>query len=116
MGTTFQDASVADLRFVTEQFQDNQSAIASLFDVDRSSVNRWLKGKDAPAMENQVKIVALRLILIRLLQIFKPETSKKWLLGINAYLGNNRPIDLIKQKRFSEVLAAVEQADAGSYA
>ena len=110
------DPSIAELRFLTEQFGHNQAVIAGFFDVHRSSITRWLKGADLPNSENQIRIAALRLILMRLSSVFHPPTGQKWLQGINAHLGNNRPIDLVKQGRISEVLAAIEQADAGSYA
>ena len=110
------DPSIVELRFLTEQFGNNQAIIAGFFDVHRSSITRWLKGVDLPKPENQMRIAALRLVLMRLSSVFNPSTGQKWLQGINAHLGNNRPIDLIKHGRISEVLAAIEQTDAGSYA
>ena len=52
----------------------------------------------------------------RLLRTYKPSTAVKWLHGFNAHLGNRRPISLLKQGRVSEVIAAIEQHEAGSYA
>jgi hypothetical protein len=39
-----------------------------------------------------------------------------WLKGINAFLGNQRPIDLLRNGRVSEVIAAIEQTETGAYA
>lgn len=52
----------------------------------------------------------------RLLQVFNPSTARKWLTGSNAHLGDQRPIDLIGNRRIAEVLAALEQDELGSYA
>ena len=42
--------------------------------------------------------------------------AAKWLQGVNAFLGNQRPVDLLRCGRISEVMAAIEQTEAGSYA
>ena len=45
-----------------------------------------------------------------------PTTAEKWLTGLNALLGNRRPVDLLRQNRIAEVLAALEQTQSSSYA
>ena len=40
----------------------------------------------------------------------------KWLRGTNAHLGDRRPIDVIRQGRLSEVVAAIEAEKAGAFA
>jgi len=94
----------------------NQARVAELLDVDKSSVTRWLKKEDLPGPENEERITAIRYVMVRLSRLFKRETAMDWLLGVNAHLGNKRPIDLIKKGRATEVLAAIDQAEAGSYA
>lgn len=94
----------------------SQSNLAKLLGVDRSSVTRWLKQKDFPDPENEEKIIALRYVISRLTRIFKEEVAASWLQGINALLGNQRPIDLLRNGRVTEVMAAIEQTETGSYA
>jgi uncharacterized protein (DUF2384 family) len=45
---------------------------------------------------------------------FDEQPARKWLQGNNAHLRNNRPIDLLRQGKVSEVIAAIEQLEAGS--
>jgi len=94
----------------------SQSNLADLLGVDRSSVTRWVKGEDLPDPENEEKIIALRYVISRLTRIFKEEVAASWLQGINALLGNQRPIDLLRNGRVTEVMAAIEQTETGSYA
>lgn len=94
----------------------SQSEVAAILGVNRSSVTRWLYGKDSPDMENQEKITGIRYVVTRLSKTFKTETAIKWLHGTNAHLGNQRPIDLLRNGRLSEVIAAIEQTEAGSFA
>jgi uncharacterized protein (DUF2384 family) len=105
---------LAELQSLTDGV-GNQARVAELLDVDKSSMTRWLQG-DQPGLENEERIVALRYVMVRLLRLFKPETAMDWLSGINAHLGNKRPIDLIKKGRITEVAAAIDQTEAGSYA
>ena len=69
-----------------------------------------------PDPENEEQIAALRLIALRLSRLYQPKTAMKWLLGVNAFLGNRRPTDLIRRGRIAEVLAAIEQTATNSYA
>ena len=93
-----------------------QSQVAEMLEVHRSSVSRWLRASDVPDAENKAKLDALDFVYRRLLQTFEGPTARKWLTGINAHLGNRRPIDLLAKNRVAEVVAAIEQAEAGSYA
>jgi|SRR5579862_1411312 len=92
-----------------------QSAVAEILGVHRSRISRWLAG-EAPDAGHQARLDGLEFVLARLLQTFRPETTLKWLTGVNAHLGDRRPVDLIGRNRIAEVIAAVEQADVDSYA
>jgi transcriptional regulator with XRE-family HTH domain len=93
-----------------------QSEVARLLGVDRSRVSRWLTSGSGPDPENLAKLDALEFVMARLLQVFPPETARKWLTSVNAHLGNRRPADLVAANRIAEVVGAIEQADTGAYA
>jgi hypothetical protein len=107
-------ADIADLRYL-EYRLGNRNTIANFLVVDRSRVGRWIEG-EPPTAENEEKIIALRLITTRLARLFSGDMLQTWLEGINAHLANQRPIDLIRNGRITEVLQAIEQEEAGSYA
>jgi len=92
-----------------------QSAVAEALGVHRSRVTRWLAG-DPLDPENRATLDGLEYILSRLLDHMSPATARKWLKGVNAHLGNRRPLDLIASQRIAEVVAAVEQSAVDSYA
>jgi hypothetical protein len=91
-----------------------QSKVAELLNVNRSSVCRWLSSKPDPA--NLLKISELSLIFQKLHSVFQPQTAAEWLYGVNAHLGNQKPIDLAREGRIAEVLAAIEQEETLAYA
>ena len=95
-------------------FPDDADLARSL-GVHRSAVVRWKRG-EAPAPENYEQLVGLDTV-VSLLQGFLEATAiPKWLRGINAHLGDRRPIDVIRQGRLSEVVAAIEAEKAGAFA
>lgn len=102
------------VQFLAEHLR-SQSELARLLQVDRSRVSRWLKS-ETPDPENKAKLEALEYVFSRLTAFLHPETAEKWLFGTNAHLGNRRPIDLLRDGRVSEVIAAVEQVETGAYA
>lgn len=91
------------------------SEVARALGVHRSRVTRWLAGEE-PDPANRARLDALEFVLARLLQVFPPETARKWLAGFNAHLGDRQPLYLITQNRIAEVLAAIEQEELGAYA
>lgn len=102
------------VEFLAQQFR-GQSRLAQILGVDRSRVSRWLKS-ELPDPGNRAKVDALEYVFSRLTTFLHPKTAEDWLFGIDASLGNRRPIDLLRQGRVSEVIAALEQFEAGSYA
>src|SRR5437764_544106 len=101
------------LGHLARQFK-SQNQLARLLDVDRSRITRWLSF-EAPDTENRIKVEAMEFALSRLTAFLSPETAMKWLMGVNAHLGDRRPVDLVRQGRVAEVIAAIEQFETGSY-
>ena len=94
-------------------FPDDADLARSL-GVHRSAVVRWKRG-DAPARENWEQLVGLDTAISLLENFLEPSTIPKWLRGINAHLGDRRPIDVIRLGRLSEVIAAIEVEKAGAF-
>ena len=95
-------------------FPDDADLARSL-GVHRSAVVRWKRG-EAPAARNWEQLVGLDTV-VSLLEGFLEDVSiAKWLRGTNAHLGDRRPIDVIRQGRLSEVVAAIEAEKAGAFA
>jgi uncharacterized protein (DUF2384 family) len=49
-------------------------------------------------------------------QLYSADTAALWLVGLNPHLGGRRPIDLLRVGREREVLDALAQERAGSFA
>jgi uncharacterized protein (DUF2384 family) len=92
-----------------------QATLARMLGVSPSRVSRWLR-TDEPDPTNRRKVEGVEFLLGRLLDLYSRDTALKWLQGLNAHLGNRRPIDLLGRGRISEVLRAVEAEETGAYA
>jgi transcriptional regulator with XRE-family HTH domain len=112
--TAWEDLFRDKVSYLSQQFS-GQSRLARLLEVDRSRVSRWLRS-EVPDAENRGKLEALEFVFSRLTTFLGSETAEKWLVGMNAHLANQRPIDLIRDGRIAEVIAAVEQFETGAFA
>lgn len=55
--------------------------------------------------------------MISLLTGYLAESSiPKWLRGLNARLGDRRPIDVLREGHVSDVIAAIETEKSGAFA
>src|SRR3989441_1866353 len=93
-------------------FPDDADLARSL-GVHRSAVVRWKRG-EAPAARNWEQLVGLDTVVSLLEGFLDLSSIPKWLRGINAHLGDRRPIDVIRLGRLSEVVAAIEAEKAGA--
>jgi uncharacterized protein (DUF2384 family) len=92
-----------------------QASLARLIGVSPSRVTRWLQD-EVPDLENRRKVEGIEFILSRLMGIWERQTALKWLQGVNAHLGNRRPVDLLAAGRVAEVIEALESEETGAYA
>ena len=95
-------------------FPDDADLARSL-GVHRSAVVRWKRG-EAPALANWEQLVGLDTVVSLLEGFLEDRSIAKWLRGVNAHLGDRRPIDVIRLGRLSEVVAAIEAEKAGAFA
>jgi transcriptional regulator with XRE-family HTH domain len=93
----------------------SQRRLAEALGVSPAQVTRWIRGQGIDAA-NAERLDLLELTVSSLLRLYERETAERWLLGANPHLRDRRPIDLIRLGRTDEVLAALRQERAGSYA
>jgi transcriptional regulator with XRE-family HTH domain len=93
----------------------SQAQVARAMEVDRSRVSRWLADEE-PDRDNLIKLEAIEFVLSRLMLTYRRETALKWLFGVNAHLGDARPVDYLTRGRVSDVLRAIEADETGAYA
>ena len=93
----------------------SQRRLADALGVSPAQVSRWTRGQGIDP-DNAERLDLLELAMSSLLRLYERETAERWLLGANPHLRNRRPIALIRLGRTQELLAALRQERAGSYA
>jgi uncharacterized protein (DUF2384 family) len=99
---------------LTRDFR-SQRRLAEALDVSPAQVSRWLRGQGIDE-RNAERVDLLELAMSRLLALYDPETAIDWLHGFNPHLGDRRPLDVIRRGGASELIDALRQERAGSYA
>jgi uncharacterized protein (DUF2384 family) len=93
----------------------SQRRVADALGVSPAQVSRWKRGQGIDP-DNAERLDLLELAMSFLLRVYEPETAEKWLFGLNPRLRNRRPIDVIRAGETQELLSALRQERAGSYA
>lgn len=92
-----------------------QRRLADALGVSPAQISRWRRGQGLDE-DNAERLDLLELTMSMLLRMYEPEAAEDWLFGLNRHLRNRRPIDVIRDGRVTELLAAIRQERAGSYA
>ncbi len=106
---------MAELAFLKGVF-GRQAKLAELFSTSTASVSRWFKKEDTPDPENAERIMGVAYIVYRLSNLVEPEVIDSWLHGVNDHIGHQKPIDLIRQGRLTDVINALDEFEAGGFA
>ena len=93
----------------------SQRRLADALGVSPSQVSRWRQGRGIDE-DNAERLDLLELTMSMLRRMYEPETVEDWLFGLNPHLRNRRPIDVIRLGAVEDILAAIRQERAGSYA
>jgi transcriptional regulator with XRE-family HTH domain len=93
----------------------SDAELADVLGVDRAQPSRWRAGQ-APDPHNRERIVALDAVVELLGTYLSASSIPKWLNGVNAHLGNRRPLEVLRNGHLSEVIAAIEAEKSGAYA
>jgi transcriptional regulator with XRE-family HTH domain len=93
----------------------SQRRLAAALGVSPAQVSRWIRGQGVDP-DNAERVDLLELVMSSLLRVYSRDVAERWLSGLNPYAGGRRPIDLIRAGRADELLAAIAQERAGSFA
>ena len=93
----------------------SQRRLADALGVSPAQVSRWKRGQGIDP-DNAERLDLLELTMSALLRLYETSTAEKWLFGLNPFLRRRRPIDVIRQGKVEELLGAIRQEQAGSFA
>jgi uncharacterized protein (DUF2384 family) len=93
----------------------SQRRLAELLGVNAAQITRWRRGDGIDEL-NAARVDLLELVMAHLLRLYTVEAAERWLGGMNPSLGGRRPVDLIRRGQTRDVLDAIANERAGSFA
>lgn len=93
-----------------------QAGLASIVEVSRSSVSRWVSGEDTSKGTNAAAVLDLDFIIARYALVYPTATFRDWFTAPNTFLNGSSPQDLLAMEGPSRVVDALSSEQAGSSA
>lgn len=93
----------------------SRSALAKWTGMHRSQITRAARGQ-AIGGDAGWRLSALAAVVTALLAVYEPEAIAGWLAGVNPYLHDRRPLDVLAAGDVAAVMGAVQASRVGVYA
>jgi uncharacterized protein (DUF2384 family) len=88
--------------------------LARVVGVAERQVRNWSSGANTPAGRHRDRLLELHYVTRLLRDVYTREGAEIWLHGRKRSLGGRRPIDLLVEGAYDEVLDAIERLNAGA--
>ncbi len=88
--------------------------VARIVGVAERQVRNWTAGGNTPSGRNRDRLLELHYVTRQLREIYTREGAEIWLHGRKRSLGGRRPIDLLAEGSYDEVLDAIERLASGA--
>ena len=111
------DTAGTSYALVVEKIRDvgvSSAELAEIVGVGERQVQHWAAGSSRPSAASRDHLVDLYYVVDQLDEVYTPEGAEIWLHSRNRHFGGRRPIDVLRQSGFSEVIDAVESLTHGA--
>jgi hypothetical protein len=88
--------------------------VARVVGVADRQVRNWSAGGNNPSGRNRDLLLELHYVTKQLRDVYTKEGAEIWLHGRKRSLAGRRPIDLLAEGAYDEVLDAIERLTAGA--
>ncbi len=88
--------------------------IARLLETTPETVSRWRAGKVNPRPDRLERLLALESVMDQLSEFRAPAEARLWLFSAHGLLGDQRPVDVLREQRFDDVTALIDQMRDGA--
>lgn len=103
------------LEHARTQMELDQADIARVLDANLRTVNRWFSGATQPRPDARERLLELLAVLERLSGVLQPAPAHDWLFTPNPMLDHHKPVDLLREREYRCVLAAVDGLAEGVF-
>jgi putative toxin-antitoxin system antitoxin component (TIGR02293 family) len=105
----------ARLADVASRMELDHADFARILDTNPRTVSRWMHRQAAPRPDARERLLELLAVLEQLSGVLRPGPAHDWLFTPNPSLDHHRPVDLIRQGEFRQVLGAIDAMAEGVF-
>jgi DNA-binding transcriptional regulator YiaG len=88
--------------------------LAAITGVKTRQVQHWLSGAHRPQGDAKDRLLELHYLVERVSEVYTPEGVDIWIHSRNRELGGRKPIELLIDGEFEQVLASIERLASGA--
>lgn len=92
-----------------------QDEVAAVVQTNIRSVQNWAGGRTKPRADARDRLLELHYIVRKLREFLTPDGVEVWLHSRNSWLDDRKPVDILAEGHFDEVLRVIAQISNGEY-
>jgi len=104
------------LSAVLEHGQLDYADVARILDTSPRTVSRWAHDQTQPRWPVRERLLEFFAVMERLQRVLKPAAAQDWLFTPNPGLSHRKPVDLLREGGFRDVLGAIDALGEGVFA
>lgn len=97
------------------RIQLDEADVARIVGTHLRTVYRWFREEAEPRRTARERLLELDAVANRLSGVLRPEPARDWLYTPNPLLDHQKPVDLLREGRYREVLGAIDQLGEGVF-
>ncbi|MGH2573281.1 MAG: hypothetical protein ACRDGU_07355 [Actinomycetota bacterium] len=97
------------------QTQLDQGQLARLLGTNPRTVSRWMRKGVRPRHSAREKLLEVLSVLELLSKTLRPQPAHDWLFTPNPLLAHHKPVDLLGQGKYRDVLGAIDALGEGVF-
>lgn len=103
------------LEHASEQVELDQSDLARVLDTNPRTVARWLHRQASPRPDSRERVLELLAVLDQLSGVLQAHAAHDWLFSPNPMLDHHKPVDLLREGGYRQVLGAIDAMAEGVF-
>jgi putative toxin-antitoxin system antitoxin component (TIGR02293 family) len=104
------------LSTASERIELDQTDLARVLGTNPRTISRWLQRESSPRPDARERVLELLAVLDQLSGVLKPEAAHDWLFSPNPLLSHHKPVELLREGEYRQVLGAIDAMAEGVYA
>lgn len=103
------------LRAATERTDLDQADVADLLGTNPRTVSRWLSEETEPRTEARRRLLEVLAVLEHLSGVLQPRAAHDWLFSPNPSIEHRKPVELLAEGNFRQVLGLIDALAEGVF-